>query len=308
LVAFTLVFSITITPVTAETNEKSEKQIVKELLDDGLTKDEAVYYAKLQKLIEKLEKEKSEIDVSDAPDISDEYARTHPNELRQKILNLDPAAIKKGLKSLAEKNGTEYLEKVISEDRKNNSVQKRYEVKYPDGSSVIVTGHLTKDEDTKDGSVSTNTRKNGPWNGSQIDWAQTVWDDGSYTASHEWKYSSGVSYSKIAQVTRFNYSTNGTSKDYNDDTVNITQSSGSEASYGVVQIHSYDNDVIAIASAKGWDWAQAYAQVLFQVTGSFSASYKELSINVDGGAQWTQFAVVEIQGIGAVEGWSAQYK
>ncbi|KEO81683.1 hypothetical protein [Tumebacillus flagellatus] len=310
IVTFLAVSALVTVCTTAHATEGTKgSEIVNDLLQDGLSLDDAKYYAELDGLVKQLSNDNKVVSFNGVEEVSDDYARTHPQEMRKRVLKLDPAALKKAAKSNVNlmEHGQTDIQKQIESDRKKNSIKQSYEVKYPDGSKVTMKFGTEKAVDSSTDKVETNTHVIGPWNSSSFMFMDPgVTASGNYNTWCEWSFSSGVNYSKLKDILNWNY--NKTSS-VSTDTTRAVSDTGSSASYGVVQIDNESLSNIGSYNAQGvWQYIQGYTDVRFKVTASFSASYMGLGVSGNAGAQWHQYAINEVDGSGTPEHYAATYQ
>lgn len=280
-------------------NIVGDRRIVEELLSEGLNQDDAEYYAALDKFVKELESKGQEIDFSDAEDLDDEWVRVNSKEFRNRILKGDKAAIKKAVLNQAYLNGKKDIKELQERDKKSGNFRNKYTVKYPDGSSISLSGETIKEEDIN-GKVSTNTNIDGPWDESNWIKQTTFNNAGNYTSITEWRYLSGVNYSKVKDITRWGYNP---VDDYH---CWLISNDGASASYGVVQVASEDKENNIYSDSRDTSGFCGYTDVRFLVSGAFTASYSGLGINVGVNGTWHQYAVTEIFGP-FCHHWAAQY-
>jgi len=300
--ALLLIISVPIPTFASESSKiVPDNLIVTELLTDGLSQKDAEYYATLDAYVKDLESQGKEIDFSNAVDLEDEWVRANPEEMRNRILQGDKAAIKKAVLNQAFLHGNEDIRELQEKDKKNNITRNKYSVKYPDGSELTFSGSTIKEEDINE-KVETNTNfdASAPWNDST--WISSTYPSsaGNYSTKTEWQYKTGVNYSKVNNVTNWYWSNNSNKYGY------LRSMNGASASYGVVSVASEDFQNNIGTSTTDISGFCCYADVRFQVSSSFSAGYKGLSISVGANGSWHQYAVTEIFGP-FTHSWSAQY-
>jgi hypothetical protein len=295
---------------------KSKNQLVTELENEGLSKKDADYYAKLDILIAELERQDIHIDLMDESinKLSNDYVRTNPDEYRKKILSLDKSALKTAFaNNEGWVKGAEDLEKAFKNKEyqeileNGKPIGKLVTVKYPDGSTV--TGSLTVKEANKDEKiVEPNTYvSNTKWDESKLFSSASHTGEGQWTATTTWQYTSGSNYAKVRDIFTYNRNKhNSSSPDFW--TISYVADDGTAASAGVALAESEIPSNHKNTSADRYSYLQGYTDVKFKVTGSFSASFSGLGISVTNGATWHQFAVTEVNGGGGVVSWAAQFK
>jgi hypothetical protein len=280
----------------AETNSFSKSDLsteekVQNLLDEGLNLTDAQYYAALDDVVKNMEKSGEEFTLEESVSLlSDEEVAKDINAYRARILNGDPAAIKKALDSQIYSQGIDDLQALIEQ---NNGYQK-YEIQYPDGSKIAYEGHISLIQGSDD-ILLPSAYSEAYYQGGQLSSSAT------YAKTTEWKFISGASYSSLAVYSVFalNRSTG---------TANITNATGGQSSYGVISIANASAGIDRAYNDQNIQQpAQASNQVVFQVSGSFGAAYAGLSISVNAGASWTQYAIYRIYGDGIWGDYAGKY-
>jgi len=294
-----LIFSCASIVFAADYVKVGERAVVEELVADGLSLNDAEYYAALDKYVKELEAKGEKIDFSSAEDLDDEWVRSHPVDFRNKILTGDKAALKKAALNQAFLKGNKDIKLLQENDKKKGIIRNKYTVKYPDGSSLSFSGETVKEKDINE-KVSTNTNLDGPWNESDFIKETFPGSAGNYTSTTEWRYSSGVNYSKVKDVLNWYWSDNDDYYAY------YISDTGASASYGVVTVASESLSNHINTSTTDLSGFAGYTDIRFQVSGSFSGSYLGLGISIGAGGTWHQYAVAEVFGP-FVNHWAAQY-
>lgn len=305
LILFICVIILSISaPLTALAGEPAnivgDKAVIEKLLSDGLSQNDAEYYAALDKFVKELESKGQVIDFANAKDLDDQWVRANPVEFRNMILKGDKATIKKAVLNQAYKYGERDIKALQDADKKSGKTRNKYTVKYPDGSSISLLGITVKQENDNK-KVSTNTNIAGPWDESTFINETYPNGAGTWVSTTEWRYTSGVNYSKVKDVLTWGYAGDG--GDYHAWYISDT---GASASYGVVSVASETLSNHTGTDSRNFSGFNGYTDVRFQVSGSFSASYNGLGISVSAGGTWHQYAVAEVYGP-FVNHWSAQY-
>lgn len=281
------------TPVDEEKLLKSTRE--------GLSKEDAEFYIRLDDIVRRLEECDVEVILDNSiGDITDRDFRNNKDYYRNQILKGDKVALKKAFKSL--KNifsGEEYTEKVIN----TFSNKSAYEIIYPDGSKITYNTknsqgeNLNKEESTKKPVVS------------NAGYEETLMEEGvSYaygqveTKEAEWSFESELSYSKVHLYTEFLLGEDKISK--------INYARGGQSSYGVVNIANSTGATISRTNSGGKDIpAEARNEVIFNVTGSFGASFLILSIGANPGYNWTQYIIFRLYEVEKIDDrYGAYYK
>lgn len=300
---------------------------VHELVIQGLTKSDAEYYIRLDKIVSLLEQENIEVKLDeDIEDISDREFFNNQSYYREKILQGDKVALKKALKSVDNIiNGSEYTEKIISAFSDKAS----YEIIYPDGSRIFYNTKVKESEKkalierqqqkglkSKISENADNIGNNNDYKGKhpiykpvKLGYEETIMDQGVTFAYEnlgsrdgEWSFESGLSFSKVYLYTEFQLSDNGVST--------IKYARGGQSSYGIVNIANSTGAVISRTTSEGSDMpAEARNEVIFTVSGSFGASFLILSLSVEPGMNWTQYIIFRLYEPRKIEEYyGAEYK
>ena len=340
---FFLVFSNVVSARSTETTTESITGSKIELQKNGLSSEDADYYARLDSMVKQMEKEKIEVDVADAPDLPKNFTITNENQLRKKILNKDKSALKEALRSEINlrATGPADLEKQLKEDIKNNISRESYTITYPDGSTISFSsgikkiGELTNIVDTtkKQTKVHSNSIQNinasndntpnisGPWNevtrmGFTANYAKN--GAGIYTSTVTWTYSSPAGYSKVSDNFTWKFKPDkrwecdketSTCNWAYYNTVERISDTGSSSGLGVVIVDNENLSNMGWRTTAGlYESIQGYTDVRFKVSGSFSASFLKLSIGVNAGNSWHQYAIQEVDGFSHITSYAGQFK
>lgn len=286
---------------------------VDKLVLEGMTRKDAEYYIKLDKVVDIMEKEGVELRLDgNIEEISDRDFINNKDYYRKKILQGDKSALKKAILSVDRIiNGKEYTENIVS----TFSGKSAYEIIYPDGSKII---YNTKSNENKNKELMENENQeslerkirkdvNNVVNMEGVEkekfvdnhstkngYKETIMDDGLTYAYEklssregEWSFESGVSFSKVYLYSEFELNDEGVST--------IRYARGGQASYGIINIANSTGATISRAVSQGKDLpAEARNEVVFTVSGSFGASFLSLSISVEPGMNWTQYIIFRL--------------
>lgn len=267
------------------TTPVDEEELLK-LTMEGLGKEDAEFYIRLDEIIERLEECDLEVILDNSiEDITDKDFRNNKEYYRNQILKGDKVALKKAFKAL--KNifsGEEYTEKVINTFANKSA----YEIIYPDGSKIT---YNTKNSQRENLNRENNIKKPVI---SNAGYEEILMEEGvSYAYGKveakeaEWSFESELSYSKIHLYTEFLLGTDKISK--------INYARGGQSSYGIVNIANSTGATISRTYSEGKDIpAEARNEVIFTVTGSFGASFLILSIGANPGYNWTQYIIFRL--------------
>lgn len=289
---------LTIVPSVSLASTVTNKQTYVEtksmqLMDDGLSAEDATYYAELDYMVKDLEQKGQVIEIDESiPDMSDEEVIADIKAFRQKVLSGDKKAIKKALKSTAKmyQDGSQKMEKFI----KDNPNKSKYELVYPDGSKITffpgtvekLSDDLVNPSGYKEAYMSTNNLSTGSWRISNV----------------AWQFVSGISYAKIALV-------------YSDHTVNtgsryheIIGALSGASSAGVVLAQTSNAEITRAVNNNSLGLpAEVVAQANMSLSGSFSASYLTLSVSLNAGLGWTQYVFTRGYGDGVTGHYAAEF-
>jgi len=282
------------------TTPVDEEELLK-LTREGLCKEDAEFYIKLDEIVERLEQCDLEVILDNSiEDITDKDFRNNNEYYRNQILKGDKVALKKAFKSL--KNifsEEEYTEKVINTFANKSA----YEIIYPDGSKIT---YNTKNSQRENLNREKNIKKPVMDNKG---YEEILMEEGvSYAYGKveakeaEWCFESELSYSKIHLYTEFLLGTDKISK--------INYARGGQSSYGVVNIANSTGATISRTYSEGKDIpAEARNEVIFTVTGSFGASFLILSIGANPGYNWTQYIIFRLYEVEKIDDkYGAHYK
>ncbi len=282
------------------TTPVDEEELLK-LTREGLDKEDAEFYIRLDEIVERLEQCDLEVILDNSiEDITDKDFRNNKEYYRNQILKGDKVALKKAFKSL--KNifsEEEYTEKVINTFANKSA----YEIIYPDGSKIT---YNTKNSQRENLNREKNVKK--PVMSNQ-GYEEILMEEGvSYAYGKveakeaEWSFESELSYSKIHLYTEFLLGTDKISK--------INYARGGQSSYGVVNIANSTGATISRTYSEGKEIpAEARNEVIFTVTGSFGASFLILSIGANPGYNWTQYIIFRLYEVEKIDDkYGAHYK
>ncbi len=282
------------------TTPVDEEELLK-LTREGLDKEDAEFYIRLDEIVERLEQCDLEVILDNSiEDITDKDFRNNKEYYRNQILKGDKVVLKKAFKSL--KNifsEEEYTEKVINTFANKSA----YEIIYPDGSKIT---YNTKNSQRENLNGEKNIKKPVM---SNKGYEEILMEEGvsySYgkaeTKEAEWSFESELSYSKIHLYTEFLLGTDKISK--------INYARGGQSSYGVVNIANSTGATISRTYSEGKDIpAEARNEVIFTVTGSFGASFLILSIGANPGYNWTQYIIFRLYEVEKIDvKYGAHYK
>lgn len=282
------------------TTPVDEEELLK-LTREGLDKEDAEFYIRLDEIVERLEQCDLEVILDNSiEDIADKDFRNNKEYYRNQILKGDKVALKKAFKSL--KNifsEEEYTEKVINTFANKSA----YEIIYPDGSKIT---YNTKNSQRENLNSEKNIKKPVM---SNKGYEEILMEEGvSYAYGKveakeaEWCFESELSYSKIHLYTEFLLGTDKISK--------INYARGGQSSYGVVNIANSTGATISRTYSEGKEIpAEARNEVIFTVTGSFGASFLILSIGANPGYNWTQYIIFRLYEVEKIDDkYGAHYK
>lgn len=282
------------------TTPVDEEELLK-LTREGLCKEDAEFYIRLDEIVERLEQCDLEVILDNSiEDITDKDFRNNNEYYRNQILKGDKVALKKAFKSL--KNifsEEEYTEKVINTFANKSA----YEIIYPDGSKIT---YNTKNSQRENLNREKNIKKPVMDNKG---YEEILMEEGvSYAYGKveakeaEWCFESELSYSKIHLYTEFLLGTDKISK--------INYARGGQSSYGVVNIANSTGATISRTYSEGKEIpAEARNEVIFTVTGSFGASFLILSIGANPGYNWTQYIIFRLYEVEKIDDkYGAHYK
>jgi hypothetical protein len=374
LTAFLLMFGVSSSVYAGENHmvkvasldinlENYDKDLLNKLLEDrSLSYEDAVYYAKLDKIVKEMEQNDIEFKLDSehiTTSINEDYIRLNTDDFRERVLSLDKEAIKSALLSdiKLRSKGLDDLQNLSKNYLSTNQYsQQSFKVEYPDGSSIYYSTETVEDDPQKvisvfspeekreienynnksngdikvasspyDGCSPTGARPSivGPWNNTSCidrEFNKIYYDYGGlwpsgktlqYTTRTEWGFSSLTSNSKIQDLFTWQWygvvKNPNTSPEYNFSVAPV-RDIGSSTSAGAVQV---DTERMNNMSKKGSGTngrVQGYADTIFKVTKAFSASWGVLSVNVDAGQQWHQYAITEVDGWSEVMKFAGEYK
>lgn len=275
----------------------SEK--VNALKEKGLNDEDAEYYASVDDLVAKFEKEGKVLELDKVTAMSQSDIIADPKGFKKRILAGDPAAIKAGLNSPVMTQGTSDIAKLIEQ----NPEQERYIVQYSDGSFIEFEQSKGKNANKIDNEVR-------PLAYDEDQWWYSVNCGGAggpancINASANWTFGNGTYWAKAA-IMNLDYQVN-----YNPTSTVWTTSVGSytpgTSSSGFVSYGSPTINTRSSASynvgANSFPTANRYAeaQIFFGVTvsgsisGGVNFSFYSLSLSLNAGNNYTQYLMYRV--------------
>lgn len=279
---------------------------------EGMTKDEAMYYYKLDELVKYLENNNIVLDFTEVVALSDAEVVSNPSLIKEKILDIDLRAIKKALQSsVNSENDREKLEKLI-EKNKGKDI-KNYEFKTSDGNKIVYTA--TKEETDK---VEKQIQSNDSNLVQEVEsdvlgykeseyYSGTVDETSTWECTTEWKYYYGVAYAKI-------YLNDKMEVNLEDETVLVTYVNGSGAAYGIIHFQNSTGGATNSANGTATSPAVTSNQVTFEISASVAGSIElsvgvgvGLSISVTAGVTWTSHIYDKQWGTGVYKYYAGRY-
>lgn len=276
-------------------NLKITEGELQELLDFGLSMEEAEYYYKLNEIVKQLEKHNIKVDLRDnIKEISDDDFANNISYYREQILLGNEAALKKALRTLNSLfEGKNYTYKLL---RTFSNIES-YEVIFPDGGKVIYSVKTNnQDEKNRVREVMNGENDIEGFNKPDKGYEEVLMNEGiTYAyknlASREgqWAFQSGLSYSKVYLYTEFILMED--KKSY------ITYGRGGQSSYGIVNVANSTGAFISREKNEGVKKpAEARNEVIFTVTAAFGAAFLILSMSINSGLSWTQYIIFRLYG------------
>lgn len=282
------------------TTPVDEEELLK-LTREGLDKEDAEFYIRLDEIVERLEQCDLEVILDNSiEDITDKDFRNNKEYYRNQILKGDKVALKKAFKSL--KNifsEEEYTEKVINTFANKSA----YEIIYPDGSKITYnTKNSQRENLNREKYIKKPVMSNAGYEEILMEEGVSYAYGKVESKEAEWCFESELSYSKIHLYTEFLLGTDKISK--------INYARGGQSSYGVVNIANSTGATISRTYSEGKEIpAEARNEVIFTVTGSFGASFLILSIGANPGYNWTQYIIFRLYEVEKIDDkYGAHYK
>ncbi|AIQ10801.1 hypothetical protein [Paenibacillus durus] len=294
-------------------NNKSKQELIDGMVNEGVNSEDADYYAKLDILAAKLEKESKKINFDEISSYSDEDTNFNMFEIRSKALNLDERAIKTIFEhSSVIARGTKDMQELQKSNKSITSLNNAT-IKYPDGSSVTRTGEVVKIKPETDESYTTDTWYPGPWSGAfgEDDMYQEVnlTSSGYYYDTNDIKFESSSYWAKVNNTFTYQIKNNGYT-DHQKWSVHYINSQGASSSSGFITVT--DSATHQGESATGDDYIQGYTAAKFTISSSVGGEIGfygiALNFSVSGGDSWNEYAIVEVCGAAVVLFWEAYFK
>jgi hypothetical protein len=292
---------------------RSYNQIANSIENNGVAPSDAQFYAKMDILTSKLEQSNTAINFDNVQSVDQGYANLHPDEMRQRTLNLDLPALKRLLScndSLF--FGVQDVEKAMKTAgsvANGNNVGKSITVSYPDGSSVTATFKTVRDS-VYSNIVKTDTNISGPWNYNALILEENIGASGSYTTTTTWSFQSGSGYATVEDVYKWSSNYNGSSG-----TTSYISDSGAVSCDGTIcnVASEVDSNYQNTSAPNANSWIQGYTDGRFVIStsysGTFSAVYLSLSITATKNTYWHDYAISEVSGgYPIVLHWAGEFK
>ncbi|QSO48753.1 hypothetical protein [Alicyclobacillus mengziensis] len=273
-------------------------------LQDGMSTQDASYYAQLQSEINNMNREHKHIpSLKGVKALDPNWVQTHQAEFRKEVLALNPAALKEAINSSLNliKNGPKDLQALMQRDKKLGIKKNTYTVVYPDGSSISETTSTVR---VPKKGMKTSTMDYGPWNNSYIFneyYPNNQQADGQYITTTTVDYSGGVNYSKVEDQLTWNT--------YSGVTTAVADT-GSFTNSGIFEENIYQQSEMPSQYSPAYgtqEYIQGYTGMDWKVTASFSVSAYIFTVTGSANYTWWEYAVDEVDGTGFVYAAVAQY-
>ncbi|WP_127589256.1 hypothetical protein [Paenibacillus koleovorans] len=292
-------------PDLTENTFKTKNDYFREIKKDGLSDIDAEHFADLELSIQKWKRENKVFDLDNVEPLSDEFVRANPDLFRKKVVDGDPAAIKKLLLTKANLYGVKDVQEYIEK----NGPSKVIKIEYPDGSSVTASMDTYQQENTSNLDLTTNTYVGGPWNkdyryGSNYD---PLFSPGGWGSWFEYQINGpGGFYIKLKETLNFDVLTPCTPSAPLSCRSVTTSSYGAASSWGVATVDN-ENNVISQNDTNNGGYLQGYHDVRFKASIAWTiGAFINESISLN--EVWHQYSVIEVTGAGAITFWQAYYK
>jgi hypothetical protein len=292
-------------------DNKSKDEIIEELVNLGVSMNDAEYYAKLDILAASLENNGIKIDFDEVESYPTEYATFNMLDIREKALELDKRAIKTLFEqsTILARNNEELQSNL---DIQSLSSDNKATIRYPDGSSITRISEVTKIKD--DDSYTTDTNYPGPWDspygGKDMYEQRNVYESGSFYQTNDVTFSGGAYWATINNTFSYQIRNNG-STNVENWTAHYNNSQSASSSSGFVSVTS-DKAYHQGETAKGsYQFIQAYTEGRFVISGSVGGSISfagtALNVSIQAGDSWRQYAITEVTGSHILLAWEAYY-
>ena len=256
---------------------------VETLVKEGLSEENAEYYATLEDKCLNLEENKQIIDISDATLISDDTVASDPRGFKNKLLKLDHSALATSIYSM--KRNLSDNSNNIENLKKQNPAQSNYCIQFPDGSSISATLEVDSNKTSSDNNYNSNVVPQGY---SEEVFDQTYVSQGTHTYP-EWsvKFTGTASWVRTA-VINANFTVLSNKSTMNSFTVGAAASGiiHVDANYPYTIKNGYNTT----------SYAQAQSSCLFSTNAAFTGSCGFLSFSINTGVQCTIYADLRVFG------------
>jgi len=285
-------------------NGKGLQELTSEFLKDGLSKEDAEYYAKMDILFAQIKRHNIDLDLDNVQALDNEYVRANRTLVRQKALNLDKAA----LKSLLNQSATTIDKKTEQEALKQlKDGVNEVTITYEDGSTRTIK--TTKQDITITSVPISNTSMPklmggvsdipGPWGNSYSFLSQDpyITTSGRKSLQTEVTFKSGTYFGKVNDTyffTVYNHGYTDTSKwtaEYYADQGSVSGGGSVVPTDEVDSNHTYETCDANTAM-------NGFTDGIFTLQASTSTTinlqFLDFTFSVSGGAKWHEYAIDQV--------------
>ncbi|MCQ4088223.1 hypothetical protein [Saccharibacillus sp. JS10] len=309
----------------------NKEQIVKQNLEDGMNPQDAEYYAKLDILVNQFEASDLTFDYAKAKILSEEYVRSHPEEMKKGIFELNPDVWKTTLvydyKARAQgEQDTIRIQNQNKEFLAKSSIAgegSTITIKYPNGSRLTTTEKLEREapidpaELESNDSLSTQSitasstgysmtpRIAGPWSDASSYNLIEMLYSGIQSKSYESRWSQGSSNSTVINVLKFQIKNNGYATARQHWSTTFMSSTGDAGGNGIIAetrapVSTYSTNTSGKVVFGPNQVLQGYTQARFESKAKFKADAQALGTEFAAGQLFSQYAIQEVDGTGFI--------
>ena len=268
---------------------KTYRSVYANLLKRGLSRTNARYYAIIQSRLHSMIKEGKKVSLAGIQPLSASIMQSDPEFVKNRILQMNPSAILSVLQSKIYSTGMQRLTQL----EQSHPGQSEYVVQYPDGSTLTATIHRGTSQKTYLGHVSKKSPEVQPQGYQQSTFGSGIAYSSGTGYSVTVKLSSPIAYS---QNSVFSIAYTADPYDANGNPVptqpHITYYQTGQDSFGIISIANQSASV----SNPGYLEQQVENAVIFSVSGAIGLSGAGLSLSLNGGSDWTQYAIFKVSG------------
>lgn len=262
-------------------------EIYNEMLDAGVSPEQAMNHIRLNKISEELEKNSQKIDiVNGEAQIIDSDKTTSSISKTEEEFIIDYVNKEKDKKHITHDAKMKALEKLI----KKYPDRSEYKIEFEDDSWVKVISTLERVDPIDNDSIK--AYGNIPFPNEKLVTIKAIPSDGTYLHTYTLIENNASNYAKNAITVNYTCSGGLTN-------THINSAIGAQSSMGLIMITSYSKEIThsntIVVNGVTTTYAEAYNSVLFSFSGSVGITLMGVfNIGISPGVTWTQFAITRL--------------